>query len=292
MLPAPPAQVLCVIDNVRSSIAGESFKVYVLVRESHAPVVTPRQRLEALFALQSPASLLLAPRLASPWSSPVKPLPPPKRSRGVSSELSSIHPAVALTTKVLSSSAVVVPGVDFVVLFTGSLSRGCVLIATNPIPAGALITEYSGTVRTGADFEKDKSLPHTHSVRLGNAWDADIIDGYELSQHVQHAIFVSGGYCLPADSPHYVTGVAVLANAPNTPSGRGGPKAGYPNAQFFFDDGRALREMMGGGGGAGGGGGSSHRRPTPRCWLVSSKHIAAGDEILARYPWKGKPAGV
>lgn len=274
---------------MRTSIAKESFTVYVLVRTDVTHFISPLQRLTALATLRAPPAAAGPAHLASPSSSPVKP-PAPKRSRA-NSMLSSIHSAVALTTRVLSSSAIVVPGIDFVIRFSGSVSRGCGLIALRDIPAGALITEYAGTIRSEADFNRDSSLPHTHAIRLGNASDALIIDGYDLSKQVMQEIFDSGGFCLPADSPFYSRGVAVMANAPNTPSGRGGPKGGFVNALFYFDDGRALEGSPATGGGVGGAGlssGAAVCRRRMRCWLVSSKPIAAGSEILAQYKWQRK----
>lgn len=236
--------------SASSSIAGESFTQYFIGRN-----------------LGGRAARAPSPADISSVARPVLPTLPAHCSArsGELNRLAGIHRATVLTPAMLLHSRAVVPGVDFEVRFSGSLEIGLQLFALADIQPGSLITEYGGERCDVSDFCDGRS--RTHTIRLGTSTSA-CIDGLRVSAQAMSEIFVSGGFILPVDSPLYEVGVAALANAPSSPCGRGGPKAGRPNSAFFF--------LV------------SPGEMTPRCWLCAGDSlISAGDEIVVSYAWAG-----
>lgn len=122
-------QLLRKLDSIPTAGARESFTVYVLGRESSSqPEVPPdghqyRESLNAAVSIGSSNSFLFEEQPAGGKR---------RRAGGASSiraQLSGIHPAVLVTPRVFMDSAVVVPGVDFEVRFTGSVVTGLQLVA-------------------------------------------------------------------------------------------------------------------------------------------------------------------
>lgn len=257
---------------VASSVAGETFTHYVIGR---------RGAVASLIALNPPPSVLASIKRPAPGD--VRAL----LSGAQRIRLSCDRNVIILTQDMIRRSAVVIPGVHFDVRWSGSVKTGCILVARKTIPAHSLITEYAGEQCTIFDFASGRR--RTHVKRLGTSSPL-CIDGLSISKAAKREIFDSGGFNLPANSKLFAQGVAALANAPNTPSGRGSAKAGRPNCIFVYSSAQA------GGAGrgneaellpaAGGAGAEVMPAPLVRCWLMSKEVIPANAELLVAYAWQ------